>query len=107
RPAVGLHVARRGAVVVLPNDQSCFDPVLVGLAIPRYVTWLPREALHKNQRFSRLITTLGSIPIDHRGFSREGLQRTLDALRGGAWIGMFPERRRTYGGTLERFRPGG
>jgi 1-acyl-sn-glycerol-3-phosphate acyltransferase len=106
RTTGGPHVPRTGPVLVLSNHQSFLDPVLVGLAIPRYVTWLTRETLHKNRRFSRMITTLGSIPIDHRGFSREGLQRTLDALDRGACIGMFPEGERTYDGTLESFKPG-
>lgn len=106
RMAGGQHVPRTGPVLVLSNHQTFLDPVLVGLAVPRYVSWVARQTLHKNPLFARLISSLRAIPIDHKGFSREGLQATLDALDGGACVGMFPEGERTHDGALEPFKPG-
>jgi 1-acyl-sn-glycerol-3-phosphate acyltransferase len=106
RTAGGQHVPRTGPVLVLSNHQTFLDPVLVGLAVPRYVSWVARQTLRKNRLFARLIASLRAIPIDHRGFSREGLQSTLDALDRGACVGMFPEGERTHDGTLQPFKPG-
>jgi 1-acyl-sn-glycerol-3-phosphate acyltransferase len=106
RTAGGQHVPRSGPVLVLSNHQTFLDPVLVGLAIPRYVRWVARQTLRKNKWLTLLIDSLRAIPIDHRGFSREGLQATLDALDSGACVGMFPEGERTYTGNLEAFKPG-
>jgi 1-acyl-sn-glycerol-3-phosphate acyltransferase len=102
----GQHVPRTGPVLILSNHQTFLDPVLVGLAVPRYVRWVARQTLRKNRWLARLIGSLRAIPIDHRGFSREGLQATLDALERGACVGMFPEGERTHDGTLEPFKPG-
>ena len=49
RTAGGQHVPRSGPVLVLSNHQTFLDPVLVGLAIPRYVRWVARQTLHKNR----------------------------------------------------------
>jgi 1-acyl-sn-glycerol-3-phosphate acyltransferase len=106
RMSGGQHVPRSGPVLVLCNHQTFLDPVLLGLAVPRYVSWVARQTLHKNRLFARLIGSLRAIPIDHRGFSREGLQSTLGALARGACVGMFPEGERTYDGTLQPFKPG-
>ena len=106
RTAGSQHVPRTGPVLILSNHQTFFDPVFVGLAVPRYVNWVARQTLYKNPWLDRLISSLRAIPIDHRGFSREGLQATLDALERGACVGMFPEGERTHTGMLEPFKPG-
>lgn len=106
RTTGGQHVPRTGPVLLLSNHQTFLDPVLVGLGIPRYISWVARQTLRKNRFVAKLIESLGAIPIDHRGFSREGLQSTLDALNGGKCVGMFPEGERTHDGNLQSFRPG-
>jgi 1-acyl-sn-glycerol-3-phosphate acyltransferase len=102
----GRQAPRTGPLLLLSNHQSLMDPFLLGVALPRPVTFLTRETLHRNRLLSAFMNSLGSIPIDHRGFSREGLQQTVDALAGGACVGVFPEGERTHDGTLEPFKPG-
>jgi 1-acyl-sn-glycerol-3-phosphate acyltransferase len=106
RSAGGHRVPATGPVLLVANHQSFLDPLFLGVAVPRYMTYLTRETLHRNRLLAGLMTSLGSIPIDHRGFSREGLQQTLDALNRGACIGVFPEGERTHDGTLKPFKPG-
>jgi 1-acyl-sn-glycerol-3-phosphate acyltransferase len=106
RSVGGHQVPATGPVLILSNHQSFLDPLSLGVAVPRYLTFLTRETLHKNRLLSWFMKSLGSIPIDHRGFSREGLQQTLDALAGGACIGVFPEGERTHDGSLDSFKPG-
>jgi 1-acyl-sn-glycerol-3-phosphate acyltransferase len=100
------HVPRIGPVLALANHQSFLDPILVGLAIPRYVRFVHRQTLKKNPVLAWVMASLRAIPIDHKGFSREGLQVTLDALSAGQCVGMFPEGERTHDGTVEPFKPG-
>jgi 1-acyl-sn-glycerol-3-phosphate acyltransferase len=102
----GQNVPRSGPVLVLSNHQTFLDPVLVGLAIPRYIRWVARQTLHKNRFVAGLIASLRAIPIDLEGFSREGLQATLEALASGACVGMFPEGTRTPDGAVHPFKPG-
>jgi 1-acyl-sn-glycerol-3-phosphate acyltransferase len=100
------HVPKTGPVLALANHQSFLDPVLVGLAIPRYVRFVHRQTLKKNPVLAWVMASLRAIPIDHKGFSREGLQATLDALSAGQCVGMFPEGERTHDGSVEPFKPG-
>jgi 1-acyl-sn-glycerol-3-phosphate acyltransferase len=100
------HVPRSGPVLVLSNHQSFLDPILAGLPIPRYVRFVHRQTLKKNRLLSWVMASLRAIPIDHKGFSREGLQATLDALAAGHCVGMFPEGERTHDGTVQPFKPG-
>ena len=100
------HVPRSGPVLALANHQSFLDPILVGLAIPRYVRFVHRQTLQKNRLLAWWMASLRAIPIDHKGFSREGLQATLDVLSAGHCVGMFPEGERTHDGMVQPFKPG-
>jgi 1-acyl-sn-glycerol-3-phosphate acyltransferase len=100
------HVPRTGPVLALSNHQSFFDPILAGLAIPRYVRFVHRQSLKKNRLLAWVMASLRAIPIEHKGFSREGLQATLDSLATGDCVGMFPEGERTHDGAVQEFKPG-
>jgi 1-acyl-sn-glycerol-3-phosphate acyltransferase len=100
------HIPRSGPVLVLSNHQSFLDPIHVGLPIPRYVRFVHRQSLKKNRLLAWVMASLRAIPIEHRGFSREGLQATLDSLAAGNCVGMFPEGERTHDGTVQPFKPG-
>ena len=102
----GQNVPARGPVLLVSNHQAFFDPVLVGLASPRRVSFLARETLFRNKKLAWLMRSLGALPIDHRGFSREGLQSTLDALHQGKVVCVFAEGERTHTGAVEPFKPG-
>jgi 1-acyl-sn-glycerol-3-phosphate acyltransferase len=80
--------------------------VIIGLASSRYLSYLARESLFKNKIFAGLIKSLDAIPINHRGWSREGLQGVLDALGRNKAVLIFPEGERTYDGKLAPFKPG-
>jgi 1-acyl-sn-glycerol-3-phosphate acyltransferase len=95
-----------GAVLVISNHQSFFDPVLVGLASRRYLSYLARDTLFRNKFFAALITSLDAIPIDNKGLGKEGLQRTLAALESGSCVLVFPEGERTRDGAMLPFKAG-
>ncbi len=102
----GQHIPKTGPVLLVCNHQSFLDPVLLGIASTRRVSYLARETLFKKRLPSWLMRSYGALTIDHKGFSREGLQATIDYLHQGKCIGLFPEGERTHDGKLEAFKPG-
>ncbi len=68
-----------GPLLILANHQSMFDPVLVGLASRRYLSYLARKNLFEQPVLAPLIRSLNAIPID-RGLGKDGIQAVLDAL---------------------------
>ncbi|MCX7666912.1 MAG: 1-acyl-sn-glycerol-3-phosphate acyltransferase [Gemmataceae bacterium] len=100
------NLPQKGPVILLANHQSFIDPVIVGLAAGRYLSYLARQTLFKNWLFAFLIRTYQAIPIDHKGFAREGITSTLAALQQGKAVLMFPEGERTHDGAVHPFKPG-
>jgi 1-acyl-sn-glycerol-3-phosphate acyltransferase len=100
------HVPRTGPVLVIANHQSFLDPVLVGLAARRQLCFLARHSLFENAGFGWLIRSLNAVPVNQDGFAREGLKTTLEQLRSGRAVLVFPEGERTEDGQIHPLRPG-
>jgi 1-acyl-sn-glycerol-3-phosphate acyltransferase len=98
-------VPASGPVLLLANHQSMFDPVLVGLASRRYLSYLARKSLFEQPGLAPLIRSLNAIPID-RGMGKDGIQAVLDALAQGQAVLMFPEGERTHTGAVQPLKPG-
>ncbi len=95
------HIPQTGPALIIANHQSFLDPVLVGLAAPRMLTYLARKTLfHHQPIFSWLIRTLHAIPVDQDGVAKEGMRAVLQALEAGRAVLIFPEGGRTENGKI-------
>lgn len=99
------NVPKRGPALILSNHQSMFDPMLVGLSLPRYPTFLARSTLFDVPILGPAIQSVGAVPID-RGVGTEGLKLVLNALSQGRAVIMFPEGERTHTGEVQPLKPG-
>lgn len=100
------NVPADGAVLVVSNHQSHFDPPLVGAGFPRRMSYLARSSLFEFGPFAWLIRSVGAIPIDREGSGLGGIKETLRRLKRGDAVLMFPEGTRSPDGELGPFRPG-
>jgi len=100
------NVPRSGGVLVVSNHQSHLDPPLVGAGFPRQMTFLARVTLFRFSPFGWLISSVGAIPINRDGFALSGIRATLEALRRGEALLVFPEGTRSRDGNLGVFKPG-
>jgi 1-acyl-sn-glycerol-3-phosphate acyltransferase len=99
------NLPRTGPVLLVANHQSFIDPVLVGAAASRWLTYLARSSLWHSKALGRVIDAYDAVPID-RGFGKEGLQTVLDQLAKGRAVLMFAEGERTHSGELQPLKPG-
>ncbi len=100
------HVPKTGGVLVLANHQSHLDPVLVGLACDRRLSYLARKTLFGFAPFRWLIQSFDAIPIDREGSGLAGLKETLRRLKQDDLVLIFPEGTRTPDGEVHAFKPG-
>lgn len=100
------NVPQTGPLLILANHESYFDPLVIGLAVRRQISYLARKTLFRNPLFAALIRSLGAVPIDHEGMGREGLQQSIHILQEGNPLLVFPEGNRTDDGEMVPFKPG-
>ncbi len=96
---------RTGPALIVANHQSYLDPILVGLAAHRPLTYLARSTLFKKRIPAAIIRSYGAVPID-RGYGREGLQAVFDELDQGRAVLMFPEGERSQNGQIQELKAG-
>lgn len=96
------HVPGEGPLLVVPNHDSQWDPILIALAIKprRRLRFLARASLWKIPGLGTLLYALGQIPIRRGAGDAAALGQAVDALRAGEAICVFPEGGLSWGERL-------
>jgi 1-acyl-sn-glycerol-3-phosphate acyltransferase len=85
------HVPRQGGFIVSLNHVSAFDPPLVGILVPVQMRFLAKQELFRFGPLAYLLKALGAIPVRRGEADRAALRASLDALRQGYGLSVFPE----------------
>ena len=110
RLALRIHTenepALRGPYVLVANHTSFLDPLLLGAASPRHVTYLMSSIHWRSRAFGWFYRWMGAIPLLLRGGNRDGLRAARAALQRGEVLGVFPEGGISRDGRLMLGSPG-
>ncbi|MGZ5311216.1 MAG: lysophospholipid acyltransferase family protein [Solirubrobacterales bacterium] len=90
----GLEVVpAEGPLLLVPNHDSQWDPVLAGLAVKprRRLRFLARSGLFRIPGLGPLLRAIGQIPIRRGAGDAAALESAIAALRAGEAICIFPE----------------
>ncbi len=79
------------ACIVAPNHQSYLDPIVLGLSLPRRLTYFAKADIFNIPVLSFLIRNLGAIPIERDIMSSMTLRHGVKVLKEGSWLVIFPE----------------
>jgi 1-acyl-sn-glycerol-3-phosphate acyltransferase len=96
----------QGGVLVASNHQSFYDPVLIGMRLPRPICFLARDTLFEVPGFGAAIWSVGARPVRRGSVSPDAIRTVIGLLRSGEGLLMFPEGTRTPDGELGPFSPG-
>ncbi|MHC4660292.1 MAG: lysophospholipid acyltransferase family protein [Planctomycetota bacterium] len=92
--------------IVASNHQSYFDPVMHGVVLGT-IRYMARKTLFRNPLFGGLIRFLGALELDQdQGADLAALRASVDILKGGESLLIFPEGTRTRDGSLGEMKPG-
>lgn len=89
-----------GPLLIVPNHDSQWDPLIVGVAVRRRVRFLARASLWRIPGLGGILNGLGQIPIRRGSGDAAALEAALEALRSGHALGVFPEGRLSWGEHL-------
>lgn len=110
---LGLHVEgeenipEKGAVLVVPNHKSYWDPPLAGAAFrKRRICFMAKSELFRNPLFGALIRYLGAFPVKRDSADMSAVRRSLGVIREGKALCIFPEGGIYRKKGLGRFHPG-
>jgi 1-acyl-sn-glycerol-3-phosphate acyltransferase len=86
-------VPAEGPLLIVPNHDSQWDPVLAGLAVRprRRLRFLARASLWRIPGLGPLLYAMGQIPIRRGEGDAAALEEAIEALRSGEAVCVFPE----------------
>jgi len=96
------QVPSEGPLLVVPNHDSQWDPILIGLAIKprRRLRFLARASLWKIPGLGPVLHAINQIPIRRGAADAAALAAAVDALGAGAAVCVFPEGGLSWGVSL-------
>lgn len=101
------HVPKTGGVLLLSNHQSYLDPVLIGVRLPRPLSYMAKSQLFDvNPAFTWVIHSLGAFPVRQGGSAAGAVKVAINRLKGGHALNIFPEGSRTEDGEIGEIEGG-
>ncbi|MCK5738374.1 1-acyl-sn-glycerol-3-phosphate acyltransferase, partial [bacterium] len=101
---VGLeNIPAEGRVIFAPNHIAAFDPMVVGVACNREITFLGKKELFDILVLGFLIRNLNVVPVDRGAGDVSALKTMIRALKKERAILLFPEGTRS---RTEEINPG-
>ncbi len=94
------RVPLTGPLIVACNHVSYFDPPALGAAAPRPIRYMAKTELFKLPLLGPVIAALGAYPVDRSRGDVAAIRRSLDVLKTGAALGIFPEGTRNPTGSI-------
>lgn len=87
------RLAGLGGAVLVANHVSWLDPIILPLVLPRKPAVLAMEELWRMWGVAAVMRIYGplAIPLRRGTVDTTALRRAVEALRGGAWLIIFPE----------------
>lgn len=95
------NVPMDGPLIVACNHRSYLDPPILGTYCPRPLAYMAKAELFRIPVLGPAIAAVGAYPVDRDGSSTAAIKRSLEVLRAGGSIGIFPEGTRNLDGTVQ------
>lgn len=86
-----------GTFLICSNHISEADPVILGASLKHNPKYMAKKELMKIPILKQLVTALGAFPIDRGGNDVGAIKRTIEYLKNGDSVIMFPQGTRYKG----------
>jgi 1-acyl-sn-glycerol-3-phosphate acyltransferase len=95
-----------GGALLLSNHQSFLDPLLIGLPLPRPISYLARDTLFRVPVVGWILRHTYVMPLNRDGGTAAGIREPLRRMERGFLVGIFPEGTRSADGKMGPLKPG-
>lgn len=95
-----------GGGLILSNHQSFLDPLLIGLALTRPISFLARDSLFRVPIVGWILRNTYVKPISREHASSSSIRLTIQRMEQGFLCGLFPEGTRSATGEMGEFKSG-
>jgi len=95
---IGLeNIPRSGGLVIAANHISSADPPVLGICIPRIISYLAKKELFEKLGMRLFITSLYAFPIDRSRADMSAMREAIRRIKSGGAVGVFIQGTRNSG----------
>jgi 1-acyl-sn-glycerol-3-phosphate acyltransferase len=94
-----------GPGILVGSHESHLDPFFYGAACHRRIRYMSKIDNFKTPIVKTLFNNLGAFKVDRENPAR-AWEKAKEIIRGGEWVGIFPEGTRSKDGELGEFKTG-
>lgn len=95
-----------GAFILLANHHSMLDPLAVAVPFKQEIRFMGKKELGKNPILHVMFNGLKMIPVDRHHFDMAAMRRSLQELKNGHVLGIFPEGTRHHKQVMDGLETG-
>jgi 1-acyl-sn-glycerol-3-phosphate acyltransferase len=95
------NIPKDGPLIIACNHISLLDPPVMGSFVPRQIAYMAKKELFEIPVLGPAIAAVGAYPVDREGSATAAVKRSVEVLRRGGCIGIFPEGGRNLEGDKE------
>ncbi len=100
------RLPRAGGYVLAPSHRSMMDIPFAAWLTPRRLRYMGKAPLFEIPVLGWLFRVLGGFPVQRDGTDRKALRESIDMLRSGEILLVYPEGTRHLGPKIEPLQPG-
>ena len=100
------RVPERGGALLVINHQSFLDPLIVGVPLPRPVSYVARDTLFEVPIVGWILRHTYVFPVNRESASTASIREAVRRLKHGFLLGIFPEGTRGEGSGIQELKPG-
>ena len=100
------NIPKDGGVILCCNHRFFRDPIYIGIAIKRHITFLAKEELFNVPVLKPILNLAKVISLDRGGGDLSAIRACVSALKDKKLLLVFPQGKRERGGVTLGARPG-
>ncbi|MGB9769365.1 MULTISPECIES: lysophospholipid acyltransferase family protein [Caldisericum] len=100
------HLPKDSGYIVSPNHTHWLDIPLIGAALPKRMYSFAKKELFETKIFAQILKSLGGIPVNREKPELSSIRLSLEVLKKGYPLLLFPEGTRSKTGELLKGKRG-
>ena len=89
------NVPKEKGVILCANHQFIIDPMLVGVAVKRRVSFMGKKELFDNKFYGLVLRGIDVFPVDRGATDLTAYRNAMKLLKGGKALGIFAQGKRS------------